>query len=102
MRNLLILLMLAMSASLAQAQDSLDFARKATRRTCSSWNANGTLVKLHGSAYKEGQDKAGTAIAMGIVFPLAALFKHGEQAEIKKGTSFTGYVDSDVNLTSAK
>jgi hypothetical protein len=67
-----------------------------------SLNANGTLVKLYGSAYKEGQDKAGTAIAMGAVFPLAALFKHGEQAEIKKGTPFTAYVDSDVILTPAK
>jgi hypothetical protein len=67
-----------------------------------SLNANGTLVKLYGSAYKEGQDKAGTAIAMGVVFPLAALFKHGQQAEIKKGTPFTAYVDSDVILTPAK
>jgi len=67
-----------------------------------SLNANGTLVKLCGSAYKEGQDKAGTAIALAAAFPFAALLKHGEQAEIKKGTAFTAYVDADVILTPAK
>jgi Chitobiase/beta-hexosaminidase C-terminal domain len=67
-----------------------------------SLNANGTLVKLYGSAYKEGQDKAGTAIALGAAFPFAAFLKHGEQAEIKKGTPFTAYVDSDVILTPVK
>lgn len=67
-----------------------------------SLNADGTLVKLYGSAYKEGQDKAGTAIVMGAVFPFGAFFKHGQQAEIKKGTPFTAYVDADVILTPAK
>jgi hypothetical protein len=42
------------------------------------------------------------AITMGVVFPLAALLKHGEQAEIKKGTPFTAYVNADAILTPAK
>lgn len=67
-----------------------------------SLNANGTLVKLYGSAFKEGQDKTGTAIAMGVAFPFAALLKHGQQAEIKKGTPFTAYVGTDVLLNAAK
>jgi len=67
-----------------------------------SLNANGTLVKLYGAAFKEGQDKTGTAIAMGVAFPFAALLKHGQQAEIKKGTPFTAYVGADVVLNAAK
>ncbi len=67
-----------------------------------SLNVNGTPVKLGGGAFKEGHDKAGTAIALTVAFPLAGLFKHGEQAEIKKGTPFTAYVNSDVILNPAK
>jgi hypothetical protein len=33
---------------------------------------------------------------------LAALLKHGEQAEIKKGTPFTAFVDADVIVNAAK
>jgi hypothetical protein len=67
-----------------------------------SLNVNGTRVKLSGSAFKEGQDKAGSAIALAVAFPLAGLLKHGEQAEIKKGTPFTAFVDADVILNTAK
>jgi hypothetical protein len=67
-----------------------------------SLNVNGTLVKLSGSAFKEGQDKAGSAIALAVAFPLAGLLKHGEQAEIKKGTPFTAFVDADVLLNAPK
>jgi len=67
-----------------------------------SLNVDGTLIKLGGGAFKEGHDKAGTAIALTVAFPLAGLFKHGEQAEIKKGTPFTAYVDADVLLNAAK
>jgi hypothetical protein len=67
-----------------------------------SLNVNGKRVKLNGSAFKEGQDKAGSAIALAVAFPLAALLKHGEQAEIKKGTPFTAFVDADVIVNAAK
>jgi hypothetical protein len=67
-----------------------------------SLNVNGKRVKLNGSAFKEGQDKAGSAIALAVAFPLAALLKHGEEAEIKKGTPFTAFVDADVIVNAAK
>jgi len=67
-----------------------------------SLNVNGKRVKLNGSAFKEGQDKAGSAIALAVAFPLAALLKHGEQAEIKKGTPLTAFVDADVIVNAAK
>jgi hypothetical protein len=67
-----------------------------------SLNVNGTLVKLSSGAFKEGHDKAGTAIALTVAFPLAGLFKHGEQAEIKKDTPFAAFVDADVVLNATK
>jgi hypothetical protein len=64
--------------------------------------AGNTLVKLRGTAAKEGQDKEVKAVAL-MTVPVvpAGLFVHGQDAEIKKGTSFTAFVDADTLLSPA-
>jgi hypothetical protein len=67
-----------------------------------SLQADSVLIKLHGGAAKEGQDKVGKA--MGLMFvPVvpAGLFVHGKDAEIKQGASFTAFVDADTLLSPA-
>lgn len=58
---------------------------------------DGTVIKLRGSATKEGQDKYSTAGFLMLAAPLG-LLEHGEEAEIKQGTPFTAYVDADTIL----
>jgi hypothetical protein len=68
-----------------------------------SLQAGGVLIKLHGTAAKEGQDKVGKA--MGLMFvPVVpvGLFVHGKDAEINQGASFTAFVDEDTLLSPAK
>jgi hypothetical protein len=61
---------------------------------------DGAVIKLRGSAAKEGQDKYGAAVALTVVPPGPfGLLEHGQEAEIKQGTPFTAYVDADTILT---
>lgn len=63
--------------------------------------ANGTTIKLFGSAAKEGQAKPRNAVTLiPVVGPFTAL-QHGTDAEIKMGAPFTASVAEDVALTSA-
>jgi Chitobiase/beta-hexosaminidase C-terminal domain len=65
--------------------------------------ADGALVKLRGSAAREGQGqevKAGVLLVAVPVVPVA-LFVHGKDAEIKQGTPFTAFVDTDTSLSPA-
>jgi hypothetical protein len=67
-----------------------------------SLQTDSVLVKLHGTAAKEGQDKVGKA--MGLMFvPVVpvGIFVHGKDAEIKQGASFTAFVDADTLLSPA-
>jgi len=67
-----------------------------------SLQAGSVLIKLHGTAAKEGQDKVGKA--MGLMFvPVVpvGIFVHGKDAEIKQGASFTAFVDADTLLSPA-
>jgi hypothetical protein len=67
-----------------------------------SLQAGGVLIKLHGTAAKEGQDQVGKA--MGLMFvPVVpvGVFVHGKDAEIKQGASFTAFVDADTLLSPA-
>jgi Chitobiase/beta-hexosaminidase C-terminal domain len=67
-----------------------------------SLQTGNVVVKLNGTAAKEGQDKVGKA--MGLMFvPVvpAGLFVHGKDAEIKQGTAFTAFVDTDTLLAPA-
>jgi Chitobiase/beta-hexosaminidase C-terminal domain len=64
--------------------------------------ADGTVIKLHGSAAKEGQDKYGTAAALVLPIGPWGLLEHGEEAEIKSGTPFRAYVDADTVLVPGK
>jgi hypothetical protein len=62
----------------------------------------GTLIKLHGGAAKEGQDKERKAV--GLMFIPGApvgVFVHGKDAEIKQGAVFTAFVDADTLLSPA-
>ena len=61
--------------------------------------AGRVLIKLHGSAAKEGQAKQGKALGLMLV-PLvpAGLFVHGKNAEIKQGALFVAFVDEDTLL----
>ena len=64
-------------------------------------DANGTTVKLLGSATKEGQAKPpNAAILIPVVGPFT-LFKHGTDAEIMPGATFTAAVAEDAVLTPA-
>ena len=68
----------------------------------------GQQIKLGGSAFKEGADKFKTTKTLMIALaplgpaPLFALFKHGQQAEIKPGTPVAAYVDADTVIEPAK
>jgi hypothetical protein len=67
-----------------------------------SLQAGSILIKMHGTAAKEGQDKVGKA--MGLMFvPVVpvGIFVHGKDAEIKHGASFTAFVDADTLLSPA-
>ncbi len=67
-----------------------------------SFQAGNTVVKLSGSAAKEGQDKVGKAIGLMFVPGIpAGLFVHGKDAEIKQGALFTASVDADTLLPPA-
>lgn len=66
-----------------------------------SLDANGTAIKLLGSAAKEGRAKPPNAA---ILIPVAGLFtvlQHGTDAEIRPGATFTASVAEDVALASA-
>jgi hypothetical protein len=67
-----------------------------------SLQAGSTLIKLHGSAAKEGQDKVRKAIGLMFVPGVpAGMFVHGKDAEIQEGTTFTAFVDADTLLSPA-
>jgi hypothetical protein len=62
-------------------------------------DANGTVVKLHGSAAKEGTAKPpNAAVIIPIVGPFTVL-KHGTDAEIQQGAVFVAHVAADTPLT---
>jgi hypothetical protein len=67
-----------------------------------SLQAGSALIKLRGAAAKEGQDKEGKAVGLMFV-PVVpvGLFVHGTDAEIKRGASFTAFVDADTLLSPA-
>jgi hypothetical protein len=58
-------------------------------------------VRLRGSKGKEGEGKAGTAVALTVLFGPIGLIKHGKNVDIKAGTPLTAYVDDDVALVPA-
>jgi hypothetical protein len=59
-------------------------------------------VHLRGTKGKEGEGKAGTAVALTVLFGPIGLIKHGKNVEIKAGTPLTAYVDEDIQLPSAQ
>jgi hypothetical protein len=64
--------------------------------------ANGSVIRLRGFATKEGEARPPNgAFLIPIVGPFT-LLKHGTDAEIMKGTPFTGYVDADTLVLPAK
>jgi len=67
-----------------------------------SLESDGTVIKLHGSAAKEGQDKYGTAAALMLPIGPWGFIEHGQEAVIKPGTAFTAYVASDTVLAPKK
>ncbi len=60
--------------------------------------AEGTVIKLRGTAAKEGQDQVKKAAALMLIPVPVALFVHGKDAEIKPGAVFTAFVDADTLL----
>ena len=67
-----------------------------------SLQADSVLIKLHGTAAKEGQDKVGKAMGLMFVpFVPVGIFVHGKDAEIKQGASFTAFVDADTLISPA-
>jgi len=67
-----------------------------------SLQAGSVLIKMHGTAAKEGQDKVGKAVGLMFVpFVPVGIFVHGKDAEIKQGASFTAFVDADTQLSPA-
>jgi hypothetical protein len=67
-----------------------------------SLTVNGSVIQLSGFATKEGEAKPpNAAFLIPVVGPLTVL-KHGADAEIKKGTPFTAFVNADTALSPAK
>ena len=67
-----------------------------------SLQAGSVLIKMHGTAAKEGQDKVGKAVGLMFVpFVPVGIFVHGKDAEIKQGASLTAFVDADTVLSPA-
>jgi hypothetical protein len=64
--------------------------------------ADESRIRLRGSKGKEGEGKAGTAVALTVLFGPIGLIKHGKNVEIKQGTLLTAYVDQDTPLPPAK
>ena len=60
--------------------------------------ADGTVIKLRGTAAKEGQDEVNKAAAFLVIPVPVALFVHGKDAVIKQGAVFTAFVDADTVL----
>ncbi len=63
-----------------------------------SFHAGNTTVYLRGHAAKEGQPRPPNATVLIPVVGLFGLFRHGEPANIKKGTPFTAYLAQDSLL----
>jgi hypothetical protein len=67
-----------------------------------SLQTGSVLIKMHGTAAKEGQDKVGKAVGLMFVpFVPVGIFVHGKDAEIKQGASFIAFVDADTVLSPA-
>jgi len=64
-----------------------------------SFQAGNTTVYLHGYATKEGQAKPPNASVLIPVVGIFGIFRHGTDANIKKGTPFTAYFAQDVLLS---
>jgi Chitobiase/beta-hexosaminidase C-terminal domain len=63
-----------------------------------SLQADGTVIKLRGTAAKEGQDENKKASALMVIPVPVGLLVHGKDAEIKQGAVFTAFVDADTLL----
>jgi hypothetical protein len=67
-----------------------------------SLNVNGNMVRLSGSETLEGEPKLPNAsVLIPVVGGLAAIARHGKNAEIKPGTPVTAYVDADTSILMA-
>jgi hypothetical protein len=67
-----------------------------------SLQTGSVLIKMHGTAAKEGQDKVGKAMGLMFVpFVPVGIFVHGKDAEIKQGALLTAFVDADTVLSPA-
>ncbi len=63
-----------------------------------SLTAGGTVIKLHGSATREGDaSPPNAAVLIPVVGPFT-VFKHGKDADIKPGTPFTALVSADTPI----
>jgi hypothetical protein len=60
--------------------------------------ADDSSLRLRGTKGKQGKGKAGTAVALTVLFGPLGLIKHGHNAEFKEATPFVGYVDQDTEL----
>ena len=68
----------------------------------SSLTTKDGVIQLNGSATREGEAKPpNAAVLIPVVGPFA-VFKHGKDAEIFRGTPFTAFVDKDTSLASLR
>jgi hypothetical protein len=66
-----------------------------------SFDANGTTIKLLGSAAKEGQAKPPNAAILIPVGDVFTILQRGADAEIKQGATYTALIAEDATLTPA-
>jgi hypothetical protein len=59
-------------------------------------------LRLRGTKGKEGEGKAGTAVALTVLFGPIGLIKHGKNVEIKQGTPLLAYTDENYEVPAAK
>jgi type II secretory pathway pseudopilin PulG len=66
----------------------------------SSLDVRDRVIKLSGSATREGEAKPpNAAVLIPVVGPFT-VFKHGKDAEIMRGTPFTAFIDKDTSVAS--
>ena len=64
--------------------------------------AGDSRMRLRATKGKEGEGKAGAAVALTVLFGPIGLIKHGKNVEVKQGSPLLAYVDQDFTLPAAK
>ena len=82
--------------TLAERNGHFGKAGKLSIELSSTTAIDGQPVKLRSTQAKSGDDKTGKAVVLTVLFGAVGLFKHGSNAEIKKGEKIVVYTDEPI------